>query len=188
VRARSAIGDTRFTAIAVKKNITIVNVVAARMLEAQAHAFLHDVFQVFKRHQVPVELVSTSEVSVSLTVDSKLNIAALLADLRQFTDADSEPGKAIVAVIGENLRGTPGMLTRVFGSIADINVRMVSQGASEINIGFVIEEKDVPQAVQRLHRLLFSRKNRIRRDAAGGEPLVSSAIGKAAALPASAQD
>jgi aspartate kinase len=158
VRARAPRAATRFTAIAVKKNITIVNVAAARMLEA--HAFLHDVFAVFKRHQLPVELVSTSEVSVSLTVDSKLDIAGLLDELRQFAEAEAEPGKAIIAVIGENLRGTPGMLTRVFGAIADVNVRMVSQGASEINIGFVIEERDVPLAVTRLHRLLFSRRNR----------------------------
>ncbi len=180
VKARAARPATRFTAIAVKKNITIVNVVAARMLEA--HAFLHDVFSVFKRHQIPVELVSTSEVSVSLTVEAKLNIEELLADLRQFSEAEAEPGKAIVAVIGENLRGTPGMLTRVFGAIADVNVRMVSQGASEINIGFVIEEKDAAYAVDQLHKLLFSRRNRApqprqadvaSRASAGIAPLVS---------------
>lgn len=160
VKARSRREETRFTAIAAKKNMTIVTAAAARMLEP--HGFLHDVFHVFKRHQVPVDIVSTSEVSVSLTVDSKQDLSKLLADLRQFTDAEAEPGKAIIAVIGENLRGRPGTLARIFGAIGDVNVRMVSQGASEINIGFVIEEKDVPVAVQRLHRLLFARKRKVK--------------------------
>jgi aspartate kinase len=80
----------------------------------------------------------------------------LVADLRQVADVQCESGKAIICVIGENLRGTPGMLARVFGAISDINVRMISQGASEINISFVIEEKDVNEAVRRLHAMLLA--------------------------------
>jgi aspartate kinase len=118
---------------------------------------------VFKRHQVPVDIVSTSEVSVSLTVHSRLDIAALLSELRQFTDAQAAPGKAIIAVIGENLRGTPGMVARVFGAINDINVCMISQGASEITLSFVIDERDVPEAVRNLHHLLFPRPRKTAR-------------------------
>jgi aspartate kinase len=156
IRARAERPRTRvnaFTAIAAKKNVTIVTVSATRML--MAHGFLHDVFQIFKQYLVPVDIVSTSEVSVSLTVDSKLDISGLLTDLREFTDAQAEPNKAIIAVIGENLRGTPGMCGKVFSAITDVNVRMISQGASEINISFVIEEGDVPAVVRRLHALLF---------------------------------
>jgi aspartate kinase len=150
VRAHAPRSSAKVKAIAAKQNVTIVNVRAARMLVT--HNFLHDVFEVFKRYQVPVDTVSTSEVSVSVVVDSKHDISNLVTDLGAFTDVEAEPGKAIVCVIGENLRGIPGMLAQVFGAITDINVRMVSQGASEINIGFVIEEKDVPEAVRRLHR------------------------------------
>jgi aspartate kinase len=150
VRAHARRASRQITAICAKKNMTIVNVNAGRMLEA--HAFLHNVFQVFKQHQISVDTVSTSEVSVSLMVESKLDLAPALADLRAFTDVEVETGKAIVCVIGDNLRGTSGMLARVFGAIREINVRMVSQGASEINIAFVIEEKDVPEAVRRLHK------------------------------------
>lgn len=152
VRARARRSRTAIKAIAVKKNMAIVTVKAPRMLEQ--HGYLHDVFQVFKRYQVTVDTVSTSEVSVSLTVDSKLDLSHVAEDLRAIADVEIEPEKAIICVIGDNLRGTPGTLARVFGAIADINVRMVSQGASEINISFVIEEKDVPEAVRRLHRLL----------------------------------
>jgi aspartate kinase len=105
---------------------------------------------------VPVDTVSTSEVSVSLTVDSRLNISNVLADLSAFTDVETEPGKAIVCVIGDDLRGTPGTLARVSSTLGDVNIRMVTQGASEINISFVIEEKDVPEAVRRLHRLVLA--------------------------------
>ena len=152
VRAHARPSRTTIKAIAAKKNMTIVNVRAARML--MTYGFLHDVFQVFKRHQVAADTVSTSEVSVSLTVDSKLDIRSVVADLRKFTDVETEPGKAIVCVVGENLRGTPGTLALVSSALGDINIRMVSQGASEINISFVIEEKDVPEAVRRLHRLV----------------------------------
>jgi aspartate kinase len=152
IRARARRSKTQIKAIAAKKNVTIVTVKAQRMLEP--HAYLHDVFQVFKQHQIAVDTVTTSEVSVSLTVDSKQDLTRVAADLRAIADVEIEPEKAIVCVIGDNLRGTPGTLARVFGAIADINVRMVSQGASEINISFVIEEKDVPEAVRRLHGLL----------------------------------
>jgi aspartate kinase len=141
-----------FKAIAAKKNVSIVSVSAGHMLEP--HGFLHDVFQVFKKHQVPVDIVSTSEVSVSLTVDSKMDIERLAADLRNVAEVEFEHGKAIISVL-HNLRGVPGTLARVFAALGDINVRMVSQGASEINISFVIEEKDVPEAVRRLHDLLL---------------------------------
>jgi aspartate kinase len=154
VRAHARPSRGRIKAIAAKKNMTIVNMKAARMLIT--HGFLHDVFEVFKRHQVPVDTVSTSEVSVSLTVDSKLNISNVLADLSAFTDVETEPGKAIVCVIGDDLRGTPGTLARVSNAMGDVNIRMVSQGASEINISFVIEERDVPEAVRRLHRLVLA--------------------------------
>jgi aspartate kinase len=67
-----------------------------------------------------------------------------------------EGRKAIVCLVGENLRGTPGIAAKVFAAISDINVRMISQGASEINITFVIEEDDVPEVVQRLHAAFFT--------------------------------
>ncbi len=158
VRAHTQPARSKVKAITAKKGLTIINITAARHLNA--HGFLHDVFQQFKKHQVQVDIVSTSEVSVSVTVDSKLQVGGLLEDLRQFTDVEVEPNKAIVCVIGEDLRGTPGMLAKVFTAIRDINVRMVSQGASEINISFVIEESDVPEAVRRLPRLLFAPSRR----------------------------
>jgi aspartate kinase len=143
-----------FKAIAVKKRITIVDVAAPRML--LAHGFLRAIFEAFDRHRVPVDVVSTSEVSVSLTVDSNEAIPALAADLAKLADVKYEGRKAIVCLVGENLRETPGIAARVFGELADVKIRMISQGASEINLTFVIEEEAVPGVVQRLHKAFFS--------------------------------
>ena len=143
-----------FKAIAAKKRITVVDVVSARML--MAHGFLKSIFDVFDRHHCPVDVVSTSEVSVSLTVDSNEAIPAIAADLEKLADVKYEGRKAIICLVGENIRATPDIAAKVFTAIADINVRMISQGASEINITFVIEEDDVPEAVRRLHQTFFS--------------------------------
>jgi aspartate kinase len=143
-----------FKAIAVKKRITIVDVAAPRML--LAHGFLRAIFEAFDRHRVPVDVVSTSEVSVSLTVDSNESIPVLAADLAKLADVKYEGRKAIVCLVGDNLRETPGVAGRVFAELADVKIRMISQGASEINLTFVIEEDAVPGVVQRLHKTFFS--------------------------------
>jgi aspartate kinase len=143
-----------FKAIAAKKRITVVDVVATRML--MAHGFLKSIFDVFASHRCPVDMVSTSEVSVSVTVDSNESIAAIAADLARLADAKYEGRKAIVCLVGENIRNTPGIAAKVFGAIPDVNIRMISQGASEINISFVIDEGDVPAVVSRLHQVFFS--------------------------------
>ena len=154
ITARAPHCRNAIKAIAVKKRITIVDLVATRML--MAHGFLHSIFEVFARHRCPVDMVSTSEVSVSLTIDSNDAVPAIAADLQKLADVKYAGRKAIICLVGENVRETPGIAGQVFGSIADVNVRMISQGASEINISFVIDEDDVPRAVQRLHRHFFA--------------------------------
>ena len=143
-----------FKAIAAKRRITIVDVVATRML--MAHGFLKSIFEVFDRHRCPVDMVSTSEVSVSLTVDSTEAIPAIAADLEKIADVKYEGRKAIVCLVGENIRGTRGIAAKVFGALPETNVRMISQGASEINISFVIEEDDVEETVRTLHKVFFA--------------------------------
>jgi len=152
--ARAPRSKSTFKAIAAKKRITIVEVVAARMLGA--HGFLKAIFDVFDRHHCSIDVVSTSEVSVSLTVDSNEAIPAIAADLEKIADVKYAGRNAIVCLVGENIRETPQIAARVFTALGEINVRMISQGASEINITFVIGEDDVPEAIRRLHRAFFS--------------------------------
>ncbi len=154
ITARSPRCRNVFKAIAAKRRITIVDLVATRML--MAHGFLKDIFAVFDRHRCPVDMVSTSEVSVSLTIDSTEKVPAIAADLEKLGDVKYQGRKAIVCLVGDNLRDTPGIAARVFTALGDINVRMISQGASAINISFVIDEDAVPPAVERLHKVFFS--------------------------------
>jgi aspartate kinase len=152
--ARAPYCKNFFKAIAAKKRITIVDVAAPRML--LAHGFLKSIFEAFDRHRIAVDVVSTSEVSVSLTVDSNESIPALAADLERIADVKYEGRKAIVCVVGENLREIPGIAARVFRELSEVKIRMISQGASEINLTFVIDEEQVPSVVQRLHKAFFA--------------------------------
>jgi aspartate kinase len=154
ITARAPRCRNLFKAIAAKQRITIIDVAATRML--MAHGYLKSIFEVFDRHRVPVDVVSTSEVSVSLTVDSTAAIPALAADLAKLADVKYEGRKAIVCLVGEALREAPGVAARVFGVIPEVKIRMISQGASEINLTFVIEEDAVPDVIKRLHSAFFS--------------------------------
>ncbi len=142
-----------FKSIAVKKKLSIIDVVASRML--MTHGYLKEIFTVFDRHQCAVDMVSTSEVSVSLTVDSNDKLPAIAADLSKLADVKYEGKKALVCMVGEDIRGQNGMAAQVFGAVKHINVRMISQGASEINMSFMIDEEDADEAVRSLHATFF---------------------------------
>jgi aspartate kinase len=142
-----------FKSIAVKKKLTIIDVVASRML--MTHGYMRDIFTIFDKHHCPVDMVSTSEVSVSLSVDSNDNLPAIAADLSQLADVKYEGRKALVCLVGEDIRGRNGMAAQVFTAVRHINVRMISQGASEINMSFMIDEDDADEAVRSLHDAFF---------------------------------
>jgi aspartate kinase len=140
--------------IACKRKITLVNIHSNRML--MAHGFLRRIFDVFDRFETPVDMVATSEVSVSLTIDNCKNVEAILAELRQFAEANVEHDQVIVCLVGEDIRYTPGVARRTFMAIDGINIRMISQGASLLNISFVVKESDLRTVVEALHREYFS--------------------------------
>jgi len=143
-----------FKSIAVKKKLTIIDVVASRML--MSHGYLRAIFEIFDKHKCAVDMVSTSEVSVSLTVDSNEKLPEIAADLSKLADVKYEGQKALVCLVGENVRGHNGIAGRVFTAVKDVNLRMISQGASEINMSFMIEEEDVERAVRALHAEFFT--------------------------------
>jgi len=142
-----------FKSIAVKKKLSIIDVVASRML--MTHGYLKAIFEIFDKHQCPVDMVSTSEVSVSLSVDSNEKLPLIAADLSQLADVKYEGKKALVCMVGEDIRGQNGIAAQVFTAIRHINVRMISQGASEINMSFMIDEDDADEAVRSLHAAFF---------------------------------
>jgi aspartate kinase len=142
-----------FKSIAVKKRLTIMDVVASRML--MSHGYLRAIFEVFDRHKCPIDMVSTSEVSVSISLDSNEKLPAIAADLGKLADVKYEGRKALVCMVGENIRGQNGIAARVFQSVRHVNLRMISQGASEINMSFMVEEDDADEAVRALHAEFF---------------------------------
>jgi aspartate kinase len=136
-------------AIAHKTGITLVQITSARMLGA--HGFLHAIFEIFNRHRTEIDVVTTSEVSVSLSLDDARALPAIVKELQQLGEVHIERQRAIICVVGEGLRGTPGVAARVFGCLTDINVSLISQGASRINLTFVVEEENVREVISRLH-------------------------------------
>jgi aspartate kinase len=145
--------DSPFKSISVKKKLSIIDVVASRML--MTHGYLRQIFEIFDKHQCPVDMVSTSEVSVSLTVDSNDKLPAIVSDLGKLADVKLEGKKALVCLVGEDIRGQNSIAAQVFNAVRHINVRMISQGASEINMSFMIEEDDADEALRSLHAAFF---------------------------------
>jgi aspartate kinase len=141
-------------AIAFKRGITVVNVASVRML--MAHGFLARLFEVFNRHETAVDMVATSEVSVSMTLDDTRHLDAIIADLQEFGEVTVERDRALICLVGEQMKFTPGLASRIFTPLHQINISMISHGASAINASFVIESALVEDAVKRLHQEFFS--------------------------------
>lgn len=139
--------------IACKPNIAVMHIQSARML--MAYGFLRRIFEVFDRYRTPVDVVATSEVSVSLTVDTLDHLDDITAELSRISEVSIEKERAIVCLVGENIRDTAGIAGRAFGALRDINIRMISQGASALNLTMVVSNTDLSEAVKRLHDEFF---------------------------------
>ncbi len=140
--------------IAYKEGITMISIVSTRMFLATG--FLENVFDVFHTYQTVVHTVATSEVSVTATIDNTKNLSHIIKELKQFATVTVTDKKAIICIVGDNLRNTPGLAVRMLSAITDVNINMISQGASEINLSFVVDENHVDDAVRRLHKELFA--------------------------------
>jgi aspartate kinase len=143
-----------FKSIAAKKRLTIIDIVASRML--MSHGYLKAVFDVFDKYHCVIDMVSTSEVSISVSVDSNQRLPEICAELAKIADVKMEGHKALICLVGEDIRGQRGIAGRLFSAISHVNVRMISQGASEINMSFMIEEEDVEEAIRSLHKVFFA--------------------------------
>ncbi|MBV6430865.1 MAG: Lysine-sensitive aspartokinase 3 [Bryobacteraceae bacterium] len=139
--------------IACKTDIAVVKVQSLRML--MAHGFLRRIFEVFDRYKTPVDMVTTSEVSVSLTIDNTRHLEEICADLKRIAEVEVEKDRAIVCAVGDNIRETPGVGRRILGALGGINVYMISQGASQLNFSFVIAAGELQQCVKALHEEFF---------------------------------
>ncbi len=153
IEAEGRGAPTPIKSIAYKEAITVVDIRSTRML--MAHGFLAEAFAVFDRHRTAVDVVSTSEVGVSLTIDRDDRLAEITSELSAIAEVSHAGGQAIVCLVGDAIRDTPGVAAAVFGALETVNVRMVSQGSSRTNLSLVIDERDLSVAIASLHAALF---------------------------------
>lgn len=155
--SRQAASGRGVTALASRAPVTVITVRTPRMLGGSG--FLASIFEAFGRRGVSVDLVSTSEVSVSATVDGAADGAAavdeLVSDLAEFGEVRVERDRAVVALVGERLLKTPGVPGKALAALADINVEMISLGSNEINLSLVVERGQAAEAQRRLHAAFF---------------------------------
>ena len=133
-------------AIACKKGITLINVSSSRML--LAYGFLRRIFEIFEKHQTPVDLIATSEVSVSVTIDNASAVNPIARELSEIGTVGVETDKSIICLVGQDLWKDTAFLARVFSSLKGTPVRMISLGASDINLSLVVPVEATEDAVR----------------------------------------
>ncbi len=153
VLAESGEVPNKIKSIAHKKNITILCITSARMLGA--YGFMSAVFQVFDRHRTVIDVISTSEVSVALTLDNADSLDKVVEDLSRLGEVEIERGYAVICVVGEGLRASTGLASKIFSTIQDVNIALVSHGASAVNLTFVVKEDAVANVIKKLHKEFF---------------------------------
>lgn len=153
VVARSGETPNKIKSIAHKKGITILRVTSARMLGS--YGFMSAVFQIFDRYRTVIDVISTSEVSIALTLDNTASLEKITEELSRLGDVEAEDGYAVICVVGEGLRASTGLASKVFSTIKDVNIALVSHGASAVNLTFVVKEDAAPEVIRKLHGEFF---------------------------------
>jgi aspartate kinase len=153
ITAEPPAADRQLAAVACKRHVTMVEITSTRML--MAHGFLRRVFEIFERYRTAVDVVTTSEVSVSVTVDDAARLADIVEALREFAEVSVESDLAILCAVGDNLRSDPRIAARVIGALEGFRVRMVSQAASRRNVTIVLSDTDLAAAMSQLHEEFF---------------------------------
>jgi aspartate kinase len=147
--------EGQIKAIAAKDGIIVINIRSSRML--LAFGFLRQVFEVFERYKTPIDMISTSEVAVSLTIDDPRNLEPIVAALERFGTIGVDRNQSIICVVGSKLAERKGVLNEVFSSLETVSVRMVSFGGSQNNISILVETDQKEQALRLLNQGLFGR-------------------------------
>ena len=147
-------GSTPLTALACKRDLTVVDITSSRML--MAYGFLRRVFEVFERYRTSVDVVTTSEVTVSVTVDDRRHLEAIAKALSEFSQVSIEHDMALLCAVGDRLRNEPAIAARAVGVFEEVPLRMISQAASRRNITVILREADLQHAMDRLHEEFFA--------------------------------
>jgi aspartate kinase len=154
ITADASTAGNQLTAMAAKRDLTVVDITSSRML--MAYGFLRRVFEVFERFRTAVDVVTTSEVSVSVTVDDRRHLDGIVAALSEFAEVSVEPDMALLCAVGDRLRNEPEIAARVIRVLEEMPLRMISQAASRRNITVILRQGDLPHAMHRLHEEFFA--------------------------------
>lgn len=146
-------GSVGVKAVAAKDNIIAIRIKSSRML--LAYGFLRKIFEVFEKYRTPIDMVTTSEVAVSLTIDNPSYLKEILKELEPFGMVDIDENQVIVSVVGNEIAQTELMVKKLFGSIMNIPVRMVSYGGSPHNISLLVPAEYKNQLLQQLNKGMF---------------------------------
>ncbi len=146
----------RIAAVAAKENITAIKIKSSRML--LAHGFLRRVFEIFETYRTSIDMICTSEVGVSMSIDNTRNLDEIVTELKKYGTVTVDKGMCIICVVGDMVWENLGFESRALDALADIPVRMISYGGSNYNISFLIREEDKKKALQRLSDVLFNGK------------------------------
>ncbi|MBI4578586.1 MAG: aspartate kinase [Planctomycetes bacterium] len=141
--------------IGYKDDLFLITIVSTRML--MHYGFMAKIFEIFGRHRIVIDMIATSEVSVSLTTDSDVNLDQAVKELSQIAEVTVEPGKAIICVVGEGIKRSLEVPSLVFGALRErnIKVQMISQGSTQVNLALLVDSANVVDAVQALHDSFF---------------------------------
>lgn len=153
VLAESAVSPNKIKSIAHKNGITVLRISSARMLGS--YGFMAALFQIFERFRTVIDVISTSEVSVALTLDNTESLEKIVSELERLGDVEIEHGHAVICVVGEGLRASAGLASKIFSTIDNISISLISHGASSVNMTFVIKEEKVNEVIKRLHNSFF---------------------------------
>ncbi len=146
--------STPLAALACKRDVTVVDITSSRML--MAYGFLRRVFEVFERYTTAVDVVTTSEVTVSVTVDDRRHLEAIVEALSEFSQVSVDHEMALLCAVGDRLRNEPAIAARAVGVLEEVPLRMISQAASRRNITVIIRQADLQHAMNRLHEEFFA--------------------------------
>lgn len=139
--------------VSCKENILVINIFSTKMINTSG--FLKKVFAIFSEYKVSVDLISTSEANISVTVDASQDIRGVVGALSEFAEVYVDPDKSQVSVIGKNIVNLKGLLEQTFAPLRDCRIYMISQGASYVNISFVVDRSALTDVVRQIHKYLF---------------------------------
>lgn len=139
--------------VSCKENILVINIFSTKMINTSG--FLKKVFAIFSEYKVSVDLISTSEANISVTVDASQDIRGVVGALSEFAEVYVDSDKSQVSVIGKNIVNLKGLLEQTFAPLRDCRIYMISQGASYVNISFVVDRSALTDVVRQIHKYLF---------------------------------